>query len=584
MAETLQTFLTKVKEAALLLGELDTVNLITAVQQQTSAARLRLLIVGAPGSGRFALTNVLLGQPGLLPSSPLPRAPLPIQIGYGDAAGAAVTDRDGITAFLPTGDLRAFLTNPETDVSTYPALQVQTNSPLLKASDVRIETIGARHSASEWKELLANTDYVLLVLNAVALLSEQERRFIRDILRPACGLERVALIVNQMDLVAPDEQDAITEQVRAFLGRFESQPLLLACSAAQASAGLESGAMPASSGYDVLTRLVQDDLLGRQRALKIAAMRQAAALCLAELEATIQHRQALLATSEADLKKLLDQLDPQSHWLQTRTERSQHRIEAFVSILIKEQCLRDIEEFSTVLREQLPREIMSIQEVKTIKRHLSGYVETLWNAFFTYQMPQIRNKLLDEMQLISDAVVSDLQELLAQQPADMQAALGSFNPVPASMKAFIMPARGHHPAGTAATWMQVGGLGLLLMLMPQIGLALFGVGQLVRVAFHYDIVAADKQAIVNSVLHAMHDQELQIKRQVDNHFRSLAEQLKQTVADLYAQGIASMRAALESDIARYQDVTGQREQVEKLTNETIPALQQTLAGLLGGKA
>lgn len=583
MAETIQTFLARVKEAALLLGEPETINLITAVQQQTGAARLRILIVGSPGSGRFSLANVILGQMGLLPASPIPRAPLPIHIGYGEASNIEVTDQEGITSFLPVSNLRAFLTNPDTDASTYPGLNIQANSVLLRASELRIETIGARCTVGEWKELLANTDYVLLVLNAIALLGEHERRFIRDILCPAFGLERVAIIVNQIDLVAADEQASIGEQVRAFLGRFESQPLLLETSAVQAGEGLASGNIPASSGYDVLMRLVQEDLLGRQRTIKVAALRQAAELCLAELEANVQHRQSLLSTSETDLKKLLDQLDPQSQWLQTRTERSQHRIEAFVNILIKEQTMRDIEAFNSVLREQLPREIMSIREVKTIKRHLPGYIESLWNDFFTYQMPQIRNRLIDEMQQISDSVVADLQELVAQQPASFQGALGSFNPVPASMKAFIMPARGHHPAGTAATWMQAGGLGLLL-LMPQVGLVLFGVGQIMRVAFHYDIVAADKQAVVASVLNATQDMEKQIKRQVENHFQSLAEQLKQTVADLYTQGITSMRTALEADIKRYQEVAAQRGQLETLANETLPTLRQTLKGLLGGKA
>lgn len=38
-----------------------------------------------------------------------------------------------------------------------------------------------------------------------ALLSERERHFVRDILKPNLGLERVAIVINQMDLVPEDE-------------------------------------------------------------------------------------------------------------------------------------------------------------------------------------------------------------------------------------------------------------------------------------------------------------------------------------------------------------------------------------------
>ncbi len=583
MTETIQTFLAQAREAAVALGATETIDLIAAIQQHAGAARLRILIVGTPGGGRFSLANVLLNQPDLLPVSPIPRAPLPVQIGYGETTSIEMVRSNGMNAVLPAERLRAFLTSPDTDADSYQELRIRSGSNLLRTSELRIETIGARRPASAWKEILANTDFALLVLNATALLSEQERRFVRDTLQPEFGLERVAMIINQMDLVAEQEQSSIGELMRAFLGPFERQPLLIEFSAAQASAALAAGDSSAASGYDTLMHLVHEDLLGRHQALKAAAARQAAELCLAALESAVQRQQALLETSEAELQRLLDQLDPESDWLKSRTERTQHRLAAFISTLLKEQCLREMEAFSGILREQLPAEVMAVEKVAAIKHHLPGYIEALWSEFFSYLMPRLRNQLLDEMHQVGDLVASDLREMIGNQSAPLLEALSGFDPVPASMKAFVMPARGHHPAGTAATWMQVGGLAFLVM-FPQMSLILIGVGQAVRLVFLRDIVAADKQAIIGSVIDATHDLERQLKRQVASHFDSLTGQLQQTVADMYMQGIASMRETLEEQIARHNEVVARREQVARLASSTIPELRQMLERLIGGKA
>jgi hypothetical protein len=576
MAQNIHLFLSRAKEAALLLDEQEPLDLITAVEQQIGAARLRLLVIGAPGGGRFSLVNALLQQPGLLPASPLPRAPLPVQLTHHETPAVEVLSSDGIASVMPGNHLHAFLTGTDTDSTRYEGLHIKSRSDLLTSCDMRIETLGGGRSTGEWKAMLANSDFVLLVLNAVALLSGQERRFIRDVLQPAFGLERVALVINKMDLVDAEERASIAELVRTFLGPFESQPALLELSAAQAVAGIESGDIPASSGYETLLRLVNDDLLGRHGELKAAAVRQAAELCVAALEEALQRRQALLNADEAELRRMLEKLDPQSDWLASRIERAQHRVEAFVSTLVKEQFLRDIEAFSNAFREQLPDEIMAVNETGTVKQHLPGYLESVWGEFFTYHLPPLRNRLIDEMQQVGDLVVSDLQELLDDQSAQARDTLGSFNPVPPSMKAFIMPARGHHPAGRAATFMQVGGL-MLLISLPQISLILLGVGQAVRMFFQRDITTADKQALVTSVTSTTHDLEQQIKQQVTRHFETLTEQLKQTVSDMYTQTVEAMRANLQENIARHAEVSAQREQLERLANEKLPPLRQMLA-------
>jgi hypothetical protein len=573
MPETIPVFLERVRQAAVVLENPETLNLISSVQEQVRAPRLRILVVGEPASGRFALVNALLGQPALLPSSPIPRTSSSVRVSYGDTTTVEALARDQSRFAMPLERLRPFLTSADAGHDASQQVDVRTPSDLLKTSDITIATIESNRTTQAWRELLACSDYTILVLKATALLSEQEKRFIREVLQPDFGLERVAIVVNQMDLVAEAERPSIAELVRTFLGSFERQPLLLEVSAAQALQGLESGSMPPESGYDALMRLVRDDLIEQHRSLKASAMRQAASICFAELqqEATRQH--AVITTSEEELNTLAARLDAQDQWLAERIQRTQHRIETFVDTLIKEQFLREIEGFNAAFRAQFADEIMGIDSVQTIKRNLTGYIEAVWTEFFNYQLGFLRSRLGAELKLIGELVTDDLKTLVGAQAPRLQPLLDSFDPLPANLKAFIMPSRGNHQAGTVATWMQVGGF-VLLIANLQLSLGLIGVGQAIRIFFERDIQSADKQAIAKAVIDASYELEPQIKYQVQHYFASLTDELKQAIAEHYRQGVATLRQSLEHDIAHYHDIHARKAAVEHLLHATIPDLQQ----------
>jgi hypothetical protein len=344
MPEIIQSFLARVNEAALLLGEAETVDLIADVKARLSIPQLRILIVGSAGVGRFSVTNTILGKPEMLPVSPIPKAPIGLRIGYGETTTIEAMTRDGTSITMPVEDLRSFLTSYETVAAKYDLIEVKTDDELLKNCELRIESIHTKRTFAEWKELLAGTDYVLLVLRAIALLSEQERAFIRDTLQPHFGLERVAIVLNQMDLVPDEDCSSISEYVRTFLGSYESQPILLEYSAAQASKGLLSGNIPVDSGYEVFITLVKDDLVKQRSALKSAAVQQALAICLADVEDAAKRQMTLLSTTDSDLHKLLNKCNMQDQWLQARVKRMQQRAEFAISRLGKATFFSGIED------------------------------------------------------------------------------------------------------------------------------------------------------------------------------------------------------------------------------------------------
>ncbi len=577
MPETIYSFLDKVKQAALVLGDPATLDLIAAVREQVGAAKLRILIVGSTGSGRYSVANVILGQPDLLPTSPIPKAPVSLSVGYGDSVGVEVVANDGRRAAMPAEKLRPFMTSPAT-ADSYQSIEVKTQCSLLKTSELRIESIDARRSAAEWKELLAGTDYIILILQAAALLSEQERRFVRDVLNANVGLERVAIVINQIDLIPEEERASLAELVRTFLGPFESQPLLAEFSATKARKGLEIGRVPPESGYEALMDLVRCDLIERHSTHKSAGMRQAAEICLAQLSDEATRQRALLTASEAELTEMLGKCDLHNQWLQGRVKRSQQRIEVFINTLIKEQFLREIEGFGNALRQQIPGEVLPVEDITEIKRSLPGYIESLWSEFFDRQLADVRNQLIGEMKLIGTTIEDDLKELLGENAPNFQNLLVGFDPTPSTMSTLLFPHRGENQSGAIATGFQVGGLFLLFANIP-LGLASIGIGQVIRRVYKKEMAASDKRAIVTAAIDSTYELERQIKQQVEGRFGELADKLKQSIADLYGQELARMRVVLEDSIRHHKEQQARKEQITSLTSTTIPELQRLLAQL-----
>jgi hypothetical protein len=537
-----------------------------------------LLIAGATGSGRCSLVNVLLGQPDLLPVSPIPKIPLGITLTGGESFSAQLSAPDGSREMVPAGRLRAALTTPASNGGHYDHVKLTVSSELLTLTELRIEPLEAERSPLAWKELLAGIDYVILVLNANRLLSEPEKRFVREALESDAGLQRMAIVINQMDLVPEDERTSIVELVQTFLGPFESRPPLLSFSAAQARKALTSGI---STGDDsaMLHSLVHDHLLEHHRALRTAALRQAIESCLMELSETAQRREALLALTDSEIEALEQRITSRQEWLRGRIQRSQRRIEAFINTLIKEQFLREIEGFGELVRRRLPDEIMEVEDTTAIKRHLPGYLETIWSGLLDHQATVIRARLMDETAAIARLAETDLEELLADGAAAVRGSYQGFaTPSSFNLNAFVAAKRGSHRASSAAKGLALSGFVMIIWNIP-LGLAQLGASQLIRTVFKGDIAIADKKAITAAAQTSVHELERQIKRQIETRFAELTTELSTEVEKIYTQGIEQVREFLDERLKHYGELAGRRIELDRLQQETIPALRHAIESL-----
>jgi hypothetical protein len=279
-----------------------------------------------------------------------------------------------------------------------------------------------------------------------------------------------------------------------------------------------------------------------------------------------------------DAQQLAERLASRQEWLQGRIARTQHRIAAFVDTLIKEQLLREIEGFGAVFRRRLPDEVLKVEEIGTIKRHLPGYVEAVWADFLNRQSVAVRSKLFDETRTIGRMVERDLSELLGGEVPQLQQALVDFNPTAATLRSFIMPKRGRHRAESVAK-----GLGMLgFIVVPfdiPLGLASLGAAHLIRKVFKGDLALADKRAITAAALSATHELEQQVRLQVEEQFEELGKNLRERVAELYAEGVARIRAFVAEGAERREELEGQRSELERLERIVLPALREALRRL-----
>lgn len=582
MSETIQSFLNQGIEAAQVLGERPVIDLISAVAAQVKDSKLRILIVGSIGSGRHSLANLILGKPDLLPVSPIPKTPITLHVSYGDGDAVELQACDGTKSMVRVEKLRQLLINPAEEKPGCESIHVQTRVDMLRTSELRIEAIPGEQFADGWKEILAGADFVFLVLKGASILSQDERCFVRDLLAPNFGLERVAIVINQMDMVPEEERASLVELVRSFLGAFERQAIILELSATQASKGLESGDLSAGSGYEALRQLVQEDLLENQSALKSTTVRQAAEVCFAELSAGVARQTAFITTSEGELNEMLRKFDEQADWMRARVERAQNRVEIFVNTIIKEQFLRDTEGFGEALRTQLADEVQAVEDLQEIKKHLPAYLEALWEKFFDNQLRVVRSRLVEEMKRIAELVNDDLEELLGNKAFSFGSLVSGFDPSPADTRLLMMPRRTENGSNKAAWLLGLGGGATILFFANiPLGLAAIGAGQVIRLLNKRSIEAAEKQALVAAALEATHEMEKQIKWQVEGQFAEITASVKKGVADIYAEGAARVRATLEEGIARHGEFGARKGEIERLSKEVLPALRRQLDALAG---
>ena len=565
MVESPADLVDRLREIASTVDDPRAADVIASLQEHSRSPRLQVLVAGSTGTGRATFLNAILGR-SLLPTSPLPKAPFPITLRHGTEAFETVAP-DGSRNAQPLSRLRSLVLEPDRALV---ALEVRTPCDLLATCDLRIVTIDTGRSPEQWRDSLAGADVAILLLNATALLSHHERELIRQHLAAGFGLERVVIVVNQMDLVPTDEHDSILELVRAFLGPFATQPVIIPLSATELlAAGLDSPV-----GEEL--RILLADLVERHADLRHAALTAALDTAVAEIAAAAERQQALAAMTREEADALRQAIAEKAEWLASRVRRAQHRVDTFVGLLFKEQLQREIEGFGELFGRRLQTEIMEVEELAPIRQYLAGYIADVWKDFLQYRMIALQGKLRDEIGALGRLIASDLRDLLGDRADIFAALIGELTIGPDELHPFLTPRRGKHYAAGIAKGVSLYGY-VMLFFSPPLGALSLGASHVIRRLNKAGIDRAEKDAVLEAALSASRELERELQTAIDRDLGDLTDRLKTEVATLYAEAVAAVETSLAETAARARDADARRATLHTLTRETIPALRRSVA-------
>ena len=549
------------------LGDRVVAQAVEAVLAHKQTSRLQLRVVGPTGSGRATLVNLLLGAD-LVPVSAIPKAPFGIDIQHGDAVSVTRVDPNGDRVAVSSSQLRELLL----DGDAVPGrIEIEAPAPLLALCDLHIEPMEAERSPESWRELLASSDYVMILLNASALLSDVERRFVRDQLVPKLGLERVAVVVNHMDLVPEEERASLLELVQTFLGPFQSRPAVIDLSLRETAQGGDE--------HRTLETLL-DDVLERREPVRTRGLQHTAAALVEELVVTAARLEVLYGLEASDVEGARDRIAGQQQWLEQRVERTQRRIRAWVETLLRETLQRRIENFGAALRNRLPEEIRSINDSAVARRHLPGYIEAVWLDFLRRQMVAMRGDLEAEEAQVAVMIDADFRELLAVVGQPVLTAEWDLGGDPAGVHVFVMPRRAKRRAENIARGLAFNGF-FMLFFSPPLGVLSLLASQVVQRVRRADLAEAEAQALTASALAATRQVEQEIKQRMDEQFTALTAQLEREVADVYRQGMEGLLALLDEREAHAEDLAARRQQVSAIVRERLPRLREQISPAAG---
>jgi hypothetical protein len=577
MTQTAQQFLTKIEEAATALGDQAAREFIQTMCSQMPSGNLKLLVVGATGTGRCSIINALLGRPKLLPISTLPKAPITIIVSHGPTIRVEAMSTDGLTDTLSEAKLRALLTSSESSPGKYHSIHITADADCLQTSDIRIESLDAERTPEQWKQVMAGIDYAIVILKATAILSEVERRFFKEVLGPYFGLERVAIVINQMDLIPADECESVEALVRTFLGAFSAQSPIMPVSTPPAR--ITAGAGSVHSRRRDLIRFMRDDLLECAGKLKSAAMRQIAEMCLAELSTGAARQAKLLELSASQLQTLRERSRIESEWVQQRVQRAQNRGALFVGSVLKEHFLREVEGFGQALRSHVSAEATQLNDAELVRKHLGGYMEALWRAFLADQMRDVQAKVEAESNAVGQIVADDLSDLLGEQAVNFGDVLEGLDLTRMNAHAGLMPRRSQHEGSRLSTGMSLGGLAITILgggaALPM-GATLVFAGHILRQLQNRGIDAAETGAVIEAAVAAAREVEREIKRQVVDQFDALTDKLRAGIVEIYQRVMDSVRPALDEASQRSAQLAARREQLEVFQRRMLPELYALL--------
>jgi predicted GTPase len=177
-------------------------------------------VVGEFKRGKSTFINALLGQE-ILPADVLPATAVVSRIIYGRNASCTLTLSDGSELPIPFAEIANYVTKLTAQsaeqaqsvaeaIVAFPAMTLQNNIQIIDTPGLGDEAAMTERTMA----LLPTVDAAILVVSARSPFSSAEQALLRSLLHQL-RLNRVFIVVNQIDLVANADVDRVTTAIAA---------------------------------------------------------------------------------------------------------------------------------------------------------------------------------------------------------------------------------------------------------------------------------------------------------------------------------------------------------------------------------
>ena len=444
----------------------------------------------------------------------------------------------------------------ETSIIWYGEIGV--NAEFLKTMNLTLVCSDKGTFGFDWQRILLQTDFVLPVLDAAQLLSSREREFLSTTVEYICSSNRYAVVVAGMEMIGKDEKTEVMEYVNSWLttlnpGKVQAIPF-------------------GNEEQDVLINFVTQQIPANALHIRQQTHTCNGRYCIEEIDRCSREIKVSLQGNQEHLTEAIQALDLNCDKLNNKIASAERNIEIFITGSIKSQFIRKIDEFASLLDENLRNEIFSCKDINEATRKIPAYLKNVWQQFIEQQNLWLKNSVFAETIKLSKTIEDDIKEIVSSMDEEILLAMEQYLPERFKYNTFLFPKR---DKGDSLKYIDLGAVALLLFSIPW-AIVVFGTSQLIRLFFREERLKAKKESLAESAIESNRKLKKQMIVQADSSVENIAASLKKQVKGVYQSIIQEFNTALETYKTNIENAQDLIEYIDTLGQLVVPPAESEL--------
>ena len=527
MGQNILNMITKVREAANILGSAYLAEIANIAEVGCSTEKLSITIVGK-AKVVIPILESLFDNTKILPSKITSRcAKLHMSIDYSDSPFYKIS-KNSQPPLIVSKDLFFQHLSDNEDIHQDLKGDIRFNDELLKLLNLSVIFIDNGYDGFEWQSVLLKSDYTFFAMDATQLLSMTEQNFIAKVLSEVCNPERYAIVVASMDCVAEEERADV-------LGCIDSYTLQLNSVIPQVFPFGKEEITPLS---DFIRRFIPANTLHIRQKSQI----QHCEFLERELFKYCRQTKESLLSDNGHSQLAIREIGVNCEKVQSKIKSTERNIELFINSNVKSKFIRKIDLFAEALNVDIKSEIIACDDMDEASRQIPIYLKETWAKFIEQQNQWLKNAIFAEIIEISKVVENDIKEIVNSIDPHTFEAIKHYLPSKFRYNAFLFPKR---DKGDSLKYIDLGALAMMLFSIPW-AIVTFGTSQLIRYLFKEERLKAKKESLAQATIESSNKMKSQIINQSDIEVEKISNSLKDQTRGVYQSILHDFIVALET--------------------------------------